>query len=108
MRRPVICDVNAARATDHRGTRVDFLLGFNPQAEVTVRVRITSRLRESIDGISLRRFEAGEVYDVGTSLGNYLMACGHATPVVEEQPSTGAVASPLQKPLRCCANGSVD
>ena len=73
-----------------------------------MRVRITRRLRGSIDGISLRRFEAGEVYDVGTSLGNYLMACGHAIPVVEEQPTMGAVESPLQKQLRWWASGSVD
>ena len=78
------------------------------KAEVTVRVRITRRLTGNIDGISLRRFEAGEVYDVGTSVGNYLMACGHAIPVVDEQPTMAAAELPRLKQLHWSASSPVD
>jgi hypothetical protein len=56
-----------------------------------VRIRITRHLKGSIDGIPLGRFEAGEVYEIGTSLSNYLMACGYATPLVDEQATSEAV-----------------
>jgi hypothetical protein len=52
-----------------------------------MRVRITQYLTGSIDGIQLRRFRVGEVYDMGTSLANYLMAMGYALPVVDERPA---------------------
>ena len=39
-----------------------------------MRLKITKRLAGSIDGLHLDRFRKGEVYEVGTSLGNYLLA----------------------------------
>jgi hypothetical protein len=59
-----------------------------------MRVRITHALNGSIDGIQLSRFRVGEVYDMGTSLANYLMACGFAMPVVDEGP---ALVIPLDR-----------
>ena len=38
------------------------------------RLRITQPLVDSIDGIQLSPFVTGAVYDVGTSLANYLLA----------------------------------
>ena len=50
-----------------------------------MRLKITKPLRGSIDGLHLGRFAVGEVYDVGTSLANYLLAVGAAEPVGEER-----------------------
>ena len=47
-----------------------------------MRVRITRSLSGSIDGIQLDRFIPGFVYDVGTSIGSYLLSEGWAVPVV--------------------------
>jgi len=58
-----------------------------------MRVRITQTLSGSIDGIQLSRFVTGLTYDVGTTLGNYLLAEGLAVPVDE---STPAVGLPIQ------------
>jgi hypothetical protein len=55
------------------------------RAEV-LRLRITETLSGSIDGIQLSRFQAGYVYELGTTLGNYLLALGAAEPVVEDVP----------------------
>jgi hypothetical protein len=52
-----------------------------------MRVRITRRLSGSIDGIQLGRFVAGLTYDVGTTLGNYLLADGYAVPAEPEAPA---------------------
>ena len=41
---------------------------------------------ESIDGIRLDRFEVGESYEVGTSLGSVLLAEGWAVPVPADDP----------------------
>lgn len=55
-----------------------------------MRLRITKPLRGSIDGLHLGRFIVGEVYDVGTSLANYLLAIQAAEPVTDEgQPPSG-------------------
>jgi two-component system, chemotaxis family, chemotaxis protein CheY len=43
-----------------------------------VRVRITRPLSGSVDGIALSRFLEGLTYDVGTTIGNYLLAQGWA------------------------------
>jgi len=48
-----------------------------------VRLRITRQLSGSIDGIHLDDFVVGFVYDVGTSVGSYLLAEGAAEPVAE-------------------------
>jgi hypothetical protein len=42
-----------------------------------------------IDGIDLTRFQVASVYDVGTSLANYLMAAGCAEPEANQSPVTG-------------------
>jgi hypothetical protein len=52
-----------------------------------MRVRITQPLSGSIDGIQLSRFVTGLTYDVGTTLGNYLLAAGSAVPVEEVTPA---------------------
>ena len=52
-----------------------------------MRVRITQNLSGSIDGIQLRDFVPGEVYDVSTSLGSYLLCERWAEPVAEEGPA---------------------
>jgi hypothetical protein len=61
-----------------------------------MRVRITRPLSGSIDGIQLDRFIPGFVYDVGTSVGSYLLSEGWAEPVVDESP---ALVVPLHAPL---------
>ncbi len=52
-----------------------------------MRVRITQQLTGSVDGIDLTRFLEGLTYEVGTTLGNYLLAQRWAEPVAEEGPS---------------------
>jgi two-component system response regulator MprA len=52
-----------------------------------VRVRITRQLTGSVDGISLSKFLEGLTYDVGTTLGNYLLAQEWAEPVGEDEPA---------------------
>jgi len=52
-----------------------------------VRLKITKQLAGSIDGLHLGRFVVGQVYDIGTSLANYLLAMGAAEPVGEERPA---------------------
>ena len=49
-----------------------------------MRLKITRQLHGNIDGLRLGRFAVGEVYDVGTSLANYLLAIQAAEPVLEE------------------------
>ena len=70
-----------------------------------MRVRITQYLTGSIDGIQLRRFRLGEVYDMGTSLANYLMAMGYALPVVDERP---ALITPLDDVETSRTQGTLD
>jgi hypothetical protein len=50
---------------------------------VNVRLRITRQLSGSIDGIHLDDFVVGFVYEVGTSVGSYLLAENAAEPVPE-------------------------
>ena len=61
-----------------------------------MRVRITRALSGSIDGIHLHRFIPGCIYDVGTSLGSYLLSERWAEPVADESP---ALVVPLHGPL---------
>lgn len=51
-----------------------------------MRLRITRQLCESIDGIQLSAFRRGYVYDVGTMIGNYLLAVRAAEPVTDDHP----------------------
>jgi hypothetical protein len=53
-----------------------------------MRIRIRQKpTAASIDGLRLDRFEAGHLYDVGTTLGMLLLAEGWADPVVNEEPA---------------------
>ena len=52
-----------------------------------MRLKITRRLTGSIDGLQLAHFEPGETYDLGTSLGSYLLALGAAEPLIDETPA---------------------
>jgi CheY-like chemotaxis protein len=63
-----------------------------------VRVRITHHLRGSVDGINLSKFLQGLTYDVGTTLGNYLLAQGWATPVAAEAPESPASVRTIRRP----------
>ena len=51
-----------------------------------MRLRITRQLRESIDGIQFPAFRPGYVYEVGTTIANYLLASGAAEPVADDHP----------------------
>ena len=51
-----------------------------------MRLRITRQLHESIDGIHFPSFRPGYVYEVGTTVGNYLLAVFAAEPASEDQP----------------------
>jgi hypothetical protein len=62
-----------------------------------VRLRIIKRTRGEIDGIPLDRFEVGAIYDVGTTMGSYLLALGAAVPVADGRP---ALVIPLDIPAR--------
>jgi hypothetical protein len=48
-----------------------------------VRLRITRALSGSIDGIHLSQFVVGELYDVGTSVGSFLLSVGAAEPALD-------------------------
>jgi two-component system, chemotaxis family, chemotaxis protein CheY len=52
-----------------------------------VRVRITRQPEGSVDGINVTRFLEGLTYEVGTTLGNYLLAQQWAEPVDEREPA---------------------
>jgi hypothetical protein len=52
-----------------------------------MRLRITRSVSGSIDGIQLSHFEIGQVYEVGTAVGSYLLAVAAAEPVSEEGPA---------------------
>lgn len=52
-----------------------------------MRLRITRAVSGSIDGIQLAQFQAGQIYEVGTSVGSYLLALGAAEPSCDEGPA---------------------
>jgi hypothetical protein len=52
-----------------------------------LRLLVTQRLSGSIDGIRLDRFQPGAVYEVGSTLGAYLLAVGAAEPVEDDTPA---------------------
>ena len=49
-----------------------------------MRVLITRRVMDDIDGISLGLFQTGQTYDVSTAVGTYLLAMGCAEPAVRD------------------------
>jgi len=62
-----------------------------------MRIRITQPLSGSIDGIQLSRFVTGVVYEVGTTLGSYLLSIGAAEPVDMDSP---AIVVPIKDVVR--------
>lgn len=52
-----------------------------------VRVRIRQRPHGKADGISLDRFEPGFTYEVGSQIGNLLLAEGWAEPIDDSRPA---------------------
>jgi two-component system, chemotaxis family, chemotaxis protein CheY len=62
-----------------------------------LRVRITRQLRGSVDGIDLTKFLEGLTYEIGTTLGNYLLAQRWAEPASQQDP---AAVLPLTRTLR--------
>jgi hypothetical protein len=64
-----------------------------------VRVRIVRHLTGSVDGIDLRPFQPGVVYDVSTTLGSYLLCVQVAEPAPEDGP-------PLAMPLTRIPTGA--
>ena len=50
-----------------------------------MRLKITKPLSGSIDGLNVGRFKAGEIYEIGTSLANYLLAIDAAEPVSDPE-----------------------
>lgn len=61
-----------------------------------MRVRIICTLSGDVDGIDLSRFIEGLTYDVGTTLGNLLLAERWAEPVAADQP---AAVLPLNRTI---------
>jgi len=61
-----------------------------------LRVRITRPLSGAVDGIDLSKFAEGLTYNVGTTLGNYLLSQGWAV-VSGDEPAPGL---PLRRGLR--------
>ena len=61
-----------------------------------MRIRITKDLVGVLDGIDLSKFVVGAIYQVGTTLGNYLLAEGAATPVLDDEPG---LVLPLNHPI---------
>jgi hypothetical protein len=55
-----------------------------------MRLRITRQLCESIDGIQFSLFRPGYVYQVGTTIGNYLLAVGAAELAADDEPTSSS------------------
>ena len=55
-----------------------------------MRVRILVPMKGTVDGIDLTHFEVGRIYDVGTTLANYLLASGYVVPVADTTPEDDA------------------
>jgi hypothetical protein len=55
--------------------------------DLQVRLRITRQPVGSIDGLRLDDFIVGFVYDLGTTLGSYLLAQGLAEPAADDAPA---------------------
>jgi hypothetical protein len=62
-----------------------------------VRIRIIKFTKGAVDGIRLDHFQIGETYEVGTTVGSYLLALRAAVPVSDERPPR---ATPLDLPQR--------
>lgn len=62
-----------------------------------VRVRIIQSLSGSVDGIDLSKYLEGLTYDVGTTMGNFLLAQQWAVPVPD---AASAAVIPLTRTIR--------
>jgi hypothetical protein len=74
---------------------------------VKVRLRITRALSGSIDGIHLSHFVVGDVYEVGTSVGSFLLSVGAAEPAAvdsDDQMTRGV--SPSLRPRHQAADAA--
>lgn len=60
-----------------------------------MRLRITRALSGSIDGIHLSHFVVGHEYDVGTSVGSFLLSVGAAEPASQREDSGERQRSPV-------------
>ena len=71
-----------------------------------MRLRITRALSGSIDGIHLSQFIVGEVYDVGTSVGSFLLSVGAAEPALDEASGEAVTrgVSPSLRPRHMAAD----
>ena len=49
----------------------------------SVRIRITQESTDSIDGIQLKQFRVGHIYDIAAALGSYLLCLGVAELVID-------------------------
>ncbi len=56
-----------------------------------MRVRITRPLSGSVDGIELAKFAEGSIYDVGTTVGTYLLSQGWAVLSGDDEGTAGPV-----------------
>lgn len=63
-----------------------------------MRVRITRPLSGSVDGIELSKFREGLTYDVGTTVGNYLLSQGWAVLSVDQSAPGLPVRSGVRRP----------
>jgi hypothetical protein len=71
--------------------------GQSPLTTALVRLKITRQPTGSIDGIQLDDFILGFTYDVGTTLGCYLLADRLAVPVADDSPT---LVTPLKTKVR--------
>ena len=61
--------------------------------KVTMKVRITHEPRGTVDGMSLRYYHEGAVYDVSTRLAEYLVADGCAVIEMRERQRSNRIRS---------------
>jgi len=61
-----------------------------------VRLRIIKPVAGDIDGISLKRFRVGEIHEVGSTVGNYLLSIGAAVPVRDAAADENADLDPQE------------
>ena len=65
-------------------------------------IKIIKSVSGEVDGISLTGFAVDSTYEVGTTIGSYLLALGAAVPVIDGEPIYGIPNAPvsLSRPKR--------
>jgi hypothetical protein len=81
----------------HRAPYPDVTMGY-------LRILVTQWLSGSIDGIRLDRFRPGCVYEVGATVGSYLLALGAAEPVDDDTAITPGPGHQLFGPARAATD----